>query len=235
MMLAAALLVMSCATSSSATPTPTIKPTPSPSALEILEKANPRMVVLETAHFTMVDEGETKSKFLNFTFQSMEGQVIMPDSFKLKVEVVAGFFLEIQIVAAGGQAVISNPFVEDEWKPIDIETLPFNFGNLGRTLVDIIPSIQDPKNTGLVEVDGVPLWQIEGVVPSESLKFLVTEADEGFQVTLRLGIGRDDLLLRRIRIEGQVFKEDSPEIVRVLTIDRFDEPVDIVLPETSGD
>ena len=228
-----ALLLGACTSSTAATPT--LEPTSSLSALQILQRASEKMTALKSAHFIMTDEGETSAKFFGMTFQSMEGQIRLPDSFSVSVEAVTSLgFFKVNIVAAQGQAFMGDIFVKDEWNPIPFDDLPFNFANLGLTLNSIVPAIQDPVVTGVEEVGGVTSWRIEGVVSSETLKTLVTGADEGFQVALQIWIGQDQHLLRKIGIQGQVFEQDSPGVVRVLVIDRFDEPVEIVLPETSA-
>ena len=226
------LLLGACTSSTSATPT--VEATPSPSALQILQRASEKMTALKSAHFTMADEGETSAKFFGMTFQSMEGEIRLPDSFSVSVEAVTSLgFFKVNIVAAQGQAFMGDIFVKDDWNPIPFADLPFNFANLPFTLSSIVPAIQDPVVTGVEEVGGEPSWRIEGIVSSETLKTLVTGADEGFRVALQIWIGQDEHLLRKIGIRGQVFEQDSPGVVRVLNIDRFDKPVEIVLPETS--
>ena len=60
---------------------------------------------------------------------------------------------------------------------------------------------------------------------------LVPEAAEGFVLTMDLWIGEKKSLLRRVRIEGQILSTDQPDLVRVLRIRDFDEPVEITLPQ----
>ena len=232
--LAAVTVLLLSACTSGPAGTPIEEPTIADSALEILQRGSEKMVALKSAHFAMTDEGETSAKFFGMTFQSMEGQIRVPDSFSVSVEAVfSSLFFKVNIVADQGQAVMSDLLVENTWNPIPFDDLPFNFANLGLTLSSIVPAIQDPVVTGVEEVGGVPSWRIEGAVPSETLKTLVTGAGGGFQVALQLWIGQDEYSLRKISIQGQVFEQDSPGVVRVISIDRFDEPVDIVLPEAS--
>lgn len=228
------VLLLSACTSAPAG-TPTEEPNIAPSALEILQRGSEKMVALESAHFTMTDEGDTSAKFFGMTFKSMEGQISLPDSFRVSVEAETSLgFFEVNIVAAQGQSFMRDIFVKDKWNPIPFDDLPFNFANLGLTLSSIIPAIQGPVVAAVEEVGGESSWRIEGVVPSETLRTLVTGANEGFQVGLQLWIGQDQYLLRKISIQGQVFEQDTVGVVRVISIDRFDEPVEIVLPETSA-
>ena len=58
-------------------------------------------------------------------------------------------------------------------------------------------------------------------------------AAKGFEVELELWIGQAEGLLRKVRIAGRIYSTDLPDVVRVLTVDRFDEPVEISLPDIS--
>ena len=95
------------------------------------------------------------------------------------------------------------------------DVLPFNFADLGRTLGDIIDSLEDPRITGTEEVDGVESWRVRGNVPSEGLSSLIPTAEPGFEVGLDLWIGLEHNLLRKARIEGQVLSRDDPQVVRL--------------------
>ena len=108
--------------------------------------------------------------------------------------------------------------------------LPFNFANLGGTLSDIIDSLEAPRIIGTDTIGGVTAWLLRGTVPSEDLSSLVPTADSGFEVGLELWIEQEQGLLRKVRIEGQVLSRDDPEIVRILTLYNFDQPVEISLP-----
>lgn len=231
--LLATVLLATLACGSSPTPTPEAVPTPTPTPQEVLERSAARMVALNTAHFTLDVEGDTSALFFGSEPKLLEGVVDMPDSFELRVEAVFALlrsFVEINMVGVGDRILIADLINEDKWVPVPAEDLPFDFAHLGRNLSDIMFAVEDPSFTALEVVDGEPSWRLMGSVPSEALNSLLPGAAQGFQVSLQGWIGQTDLLLRRLRIEGIVYSGDSPDIVRVLTIDRFDEPVDIALP-----
>ena len=187
--------------------------------------------MLDTASFRLEDEGETSARFFGLKFESMEGQMRMPDSFKARIEATSFLgFINIDMVAVGDQAFISDFINREKWNPISVDALPFNFANLGRTLGDIIPSVRNPAFTGVEKVDGELSWRIKGTLPSEGLAHLLPGTDPGHQVGLELWIDQEKALLRKIRIEGQVYPGDSPGVVRVLGIYGFDGPVEISLP-----
>ena len=228
--LTALFWAMSCGTT--ATATPALEPTPTPTLGQVLDKAGARMLLLDTARFKMEHSGETTHRFLlGAELRTMAGQVDMPDSFEIKVEADSNFgFIELDVIRVGDQAFVRDIIRKDKWNQIDLETLPFNFVNLGRIIVDFVPTLQSATFADVERVNGTPSWHIVATLPSESMRTLVPAAAEGNQVQLGLWIGQEDDLLRKIRVEGEVLPGDSPEVVRVITIDSFDEPSEISLP-----
>ncbi len=229
LLMASLLWTLACGSTPTATNVPDPSPTPTP--LEVMEESSSKMIRLNTASFHLEDQGETSARFFGLKFESLDGQVRMPDSFKVQVEATSFLgFIKIEIVAVGDQAVISDFINKEKWNPIAVDDLPFNFANLGNNLAEIIPGIMDPAFAGEEGLDGQMSWRIRGTVPSEGLSPLLPGTAPGRQVGLELWIDQEQMVLRKIRIEGEIYPGDSPSVVRVLDIFAFDEPVDISLP-----
>ena len=210
-------------------------PTPMPQLSDVLASAGEKLAAMSTAKFKMVDETESGAKFFRTTFKSMEADVKAPDSFRMVVEVVApGFgFVEIEMVAVGDQAFMK--FSKDApWTPLPLEQVPFNFAGLGMTLRDLLATIEDGTITGRESLRGAQAIRVEGTLGSEELSNLITSVEPGFSVALTLWIDEAEHALRQIRIAGQIYADDAPETVRVLTIEDIDVPVDIQLPEAGS-
>ena len=220
------------------TPTPIPTPTPTPTPLQILQKSSSKMLSLDTASFTLSHEGEGSSQlFPGVQVQSVEGQVDMPDRFIVKIGAVSTFprsFIEINIVAVGEEAYMTDFINRERLIPIPVGDLPFDFADLGRTLSDIIIAIQAPVRVGAGGDEDEASWRIRGTVASEALGTLIPSASPDFEVTLELWIDQADGLLTQVRIEGQVLSTDAPDLVRVLTIYDFDAPLEISLPEITS-
>ena len=210
-------------------------PTPVPSARQVIENSSVKMLALNTASFTLEHEDEGSSElFPGVELQLVEGQVNIPDRFKVRAEAVSTFpprsFFKIDVVVVEDQAVMTDFIIRGKWNPIPTENLPFNFADLGRTLSGIILSLEAPAFNGTEVVDGEQTRRIKGVVPSEALKPLVPASGLDYEVGLELWIDQTNSLLRKARIEGQLLSTDQTDVVRVLTIYDFDEPVEISLP-----
>jgi hypothetical protein len=53
---------------------------------------------------------------------------------------------------------------------------------------------------------------------------------EGASISIEVWIGRDDFLLRSIRLEGRITEAEAEGIVRTLKLSGFDVPVTIEAP-----
>ena len=223
-------LVAACGTESSPTPAPDVD------LDALIAGAGEKMAAMSTAKFTMIDEMETGSKFFGTTFKSMETEVEAPASFRMVVDVEApGFgFVEIEMVAVGEQAYIKLS-KDAPWNPLPLDQVPFNFSGLGMTLRDLLTTIKDRSTvTGRESVQDAQSIRVEANLLSEELSNLISTVDPGHTVDLTLWIDEAGHLLQQIRIAGQIYDDDAPETVRLLTIEGIDLPVDIQLPDVGS-
>ncbi len=226
LMVAFLFLVAACGGESTPTPTPT------PKLSDLLSSAGEKLAAMSTAKFKMVDELESGAKFFGTTFKSMEADVKTPDSFRMVVDVVApGFgFVQIEMLAVGDQAYLKIS-KDAPWAPLPLDQVPFNFGGLGMTLRDMLSTIKDGVITGREALLDTQTIRVEGNLTSEELSGLITSVDSGHSVALTLWIDEAEHTLQQIRIAGQIYDEDAPETIRILTIEAIDLPVDIQLPD----
>ena len=220
-----------CGAESAPTPMPTPTPTPELTVNDLLLSAGEELAAMSSAKFQMVDELETGAKFFGMTFKSIEGEVKSPDSFRMLVNVVApGLgFVEIEMMAVGEQVYMK--FSEDApWLPLPLDQVPFNFGGIGVTLSAILPTM---KNAAIVEREslaGVQTIRVDGDVLSEEMSNLITSVDSGHPITLTFWFDEVEHTLRQFRISGQLFDDNAPETIRLVTMD-INVPVDIQLPD----
>ena len=194
------------------------------------------MVILDTARFALDHEaGGSALLFPGLELKSVEGEVDMPDRFEVQVGAESIFprsFVEIDVVVVENQAFMTDFINRKKWNSISVDNLPFNFADLGRTLAGIMLAMEGPVFNGTETVDGVPARRVRGIIPSEALSVLIPKTAEGFEVGLELWVGKEEGLLRKVRIEGQILASDRIDVVRVLKIFEFDQPVEISLPQT---
>ena len=212
---------------------PEPEPAPDVDLDALLTGAGEVMAGMSTAEFSMVDELESSAKFFGTTFKRMETDVEAPDSFRMVVDVEApGFgFVEIEMMAVGEEAYIKLS-ADAPWNPLPLDQVPFNFAGLGFTLRDLLITLKDGAVVaGRESLDGAQTIRVDGTLSSDQLSALISSADPGHAVDLNLWIEETGHALKQIRITGQIYDDDAPETVRLLTIDGIDVPVDIQLPD----
>ncbi len=211
-----------------------VKPTPTPR--ELIEQCSREMTALDTVRFELVHEDDGSSQlFPGMVLTRVVGEVDMPDRFAVSAEAMSLFprsFIGIEVAVSGDRALMTDLLNPEEWNTLPVESLPFDFADLGGTLSDIVLSMEGPSEVGEETVDGVPSRRIRGTVGSAALDTLIPAAVEGHVLNMDLWIGKERPLLRQVRIEGQILSTDQPDLVRVLTIRDFDQPVNIALPQT---
>ena len=229
------------------TPTPTVPPTPTPTVAptptlapestlnELLSSAGEKLAAMSTARFQMIDETESGAPFFGTTFKSLEGEVKSPDSFRMLVKVVApGLgFVEVEMLAVGDEAYMK--FSKDApWTPLPLEQVPFNFGQIGLTLSELLPAMHGVVVIGRESVGDTQTIRIEGQITSEGMSTLITSADPGHAIVLTFWFDEVEHSLRQFRIAGKLFNDDAPETTRLLDISGVNVPVDIKLPEPAS-
>ena len=213
-------------------PTATQAPTPAPELEDFLIGVAANIAVLSSVKFGMVDESETGALFFGTTFKSMEAVIEAPNNFRMKVDVVApGFgFVEIEIIKVGDEAVMK--FSEDApWIPLPPEQVPFNFAGLAIVFGNLPNTVQSVAMKGVETLHGEESVLLEVVIPSDAMMELVTSADPGNEITLTMWVEESEMVLRQIRIAGQLYNDDAPETTRLITLDDINLPVDIELPD----
>ena len=215
----------------SAEPTPA--PAPELSVGDLVASAAEKLAAISTAKFEMVDEKQSGAKFFGNTLKTVTGEIETPDSVRMLVDVEnPGMgFVEIEILAVGDQSLMK--FSRDApWVPLPRDQVPFNFGEIGLTLSQILPVMRDVAIAGRESVNGSDTIRIDGNVVSEEMSSLITSVDAGHAITLSLWLDQVDHTLRQFRIAGQLFNDDAPGTSRMVTME-IDVPVDIQLPDVS--
>ncbi|MCE2527588.1 MAG: LppX_LprAFG lipoprotein [Actinomycetia bacterium] len=209
------------------------EPAPDVDLGALLSSTGENLAAMSTITFNMVDEMESGAKFFGTTFKSLEAEVEAPDSFKMVVDVEApGFgFVEIEMMAVGEEAFLKLS-KDAPWNALPLDQVPFNFAGLGFTLRDLLDNIQDEATVaGRESIQNTETILVEAELTSDELQSLITSADPGLEVALTLWISEAEQTLQQIRIAGQVYIDDDPETVRLLSITSIDVPVDIQIPD----
>ena len=124
---------------------------------------------------------------------------------------------------------MQDPF-SGRWAQTEPSDLPFLFAGMSRSVADALTSVDTASLTDSGELGGAAVYSITGRVASEALAGLVPGAAVGNHLQLELQIGRDDGLVRTVRMRGVLLANDPPDMVRILRLSAFDVPVTVVRP-----
>ena len=225
--LAAALLAVSCQSEPTPTPTPTVTPE------GVRDRAADALRNLSTVHFRVIhEEGGTDIGFSS-TLTEAEGDGLFPDKAEFVAKATSALFgnatLELDVVQYG-EATYLRDRISMVWQKLPPGTLAINFLNINGSIADALASLGGLELTDGGSIDGTPAHKLTGTAPSTAMRGLVPGAPEGETLRVEVWTGRDDHLVRRVRLTGALIDADPPDMARVLELSRFDEPVSIEPP-----
>ena len=127
-------------------------------------------------------------------------------------------------------------FSEDApWAPLPLDQVPFNFGEIGIALSELLPVLENAAITGRESVGDAETVRIDGDVLSEDLSNLITSVDPGHAVTLTFWLDEIDHTVRQFRIDGKIYNDDAPGTKRLVSITDVNVPVDVQLPDIASE
>ena len=224
---AAALLAVSCGSEPIPTPTPTI------TAEDVRDRAADALRDLSTVHFRVThEEGGTDIGFSS-TLTEAEGDGLFPDKASFVAKATSALFgdaaLELDVVQYGESTYLRDR-ISMVWQNFPPGTLAINFLNINGSIADALASLSELELSDGGSIDGGPVHRLTGTTDSSSMRGLVPGAPEGETLHLEVWTGRDDYLVREVRLTGKLLAADPPDVVRILELSRFDEPVAIDPP-----
>ncbi len=199
-----------------------------PEATTVLEGAATRMEQVRSMHFVLDHEEGTTEIVRGIAMSHAEGDVVAPDSMQATLEGGLGpVNFEVGVVIIGEDAWIQNP-LNRRWETEDI-TIDEVF-DPGEGVVALLRSAQAPTVAEIEEVDGADCYRVETTLDSGDLTLLPGDPAAGRAVPTVAWIGVEDQLVRRVELHGPVARGESDDLVRRLTLSRFDEDIPIVPP-----
>ena len=230
---AAAILAMAVALVAVSCGNPEPTPTPGITAEDVRDRGAETLRNLSTVHFRVThEEGGTDIGFSS-TLTEAEGDGVFPDKAEFVAKATSALFgnaaLELDIVQYGEITHLRDR-ISMVWQALPAGTLAIDFTNINGSIADALASLDGLDLTDGGSVDGAPVHKLTGTTPSTSMRGLVPGAPEGDTLQMEVWIGRDDYLVRKVRLTGRLVEADTPDIVRVLELSRFDEPVTIEPP-----
>ena len=203
---------------------------PLPPAADVLSKAVESAASMKTFHFRLEHENGVTTIPLGLGLTTAEGDVIVPDRMKAKIEAKAGTQpVRVEVIGIGDEAWMTNPF-NRQWQPLPSGNTIRDVFDPAQGIKAVANALENPEVTAEEQVGGVATYRVEGTVDSGVLEAAAPIAEPGLTVKVGVWIGKDDSLIYRVRLEGPLSPDEPPNIVRKLDISKFDESVSIEPP-----
>lgn len=204
-----------------------------PSAQEIVDRSQESTGEVESFHFTL-ELGDVPLAGAGLAISSAEGDVAVPDRVRASFSgSFAGIGIESELVIVGDEDFLKDPLT-GRWRTLDIGASPLDYFDPASGVIAVMGSVEELELAGTEDVQGAPAYRLTGTASARDLSGLLAVAPSDRSVPVQLWVGRDDYLLRRLRVDGPVADGEPEDVVRTIEISRFDEPVEIEKPEVAG-
>jgi len=208
------------------------QPTPAtlPPADEVLSKVVERIGTVKSFHFSLEHENGLSSIPLDLKLRTAEGDVVVPDQIKAKLEAeAAGATLRLEVIGIGEEGWLTNPFT-GEWQALPKGTTISAIFDPAAGVQAVARSLQEVRVAGVERIGGQDTYLLEGSVDSGVLEAAAPIAEPGLTVRVQIWSDVDDNLIRQIRLEGPFAPGEPENIVRILVLSNFDEPISVEPP-----
>jgi LppX_LprAFG lipoprotein len=201
-----------------------------PSADKLVEQTTTATAKVKSFHFVL-DVEHAPINPGGLSIGHADGDVRVPGAMQARVAgTLSGIGLKSALVFVGGQYYLQDPF-SGKWRTLDANTNPVKFFNPGKGVLAIIKEARDLTVAGSDKIGGTDCWRLSGKVPIRALTYVLGSPPSGKLVPVTIWLGKDDAVLRKVRLAGPVNKGDGPHVARSLVVSRLNERVDIKAPE----
>ena len=202
---------------------------PTPPPLEVLRLSADRMEKLKSFHFLLSHKDGSIRIAFDLDMEKAEGDLVVPGRMKAKVDArLRGAPIRVDVVSGDEKFWVKLPFGGGFQKVSGFALSDFFNPEKG------IPLLMREATAAAVtrrdEIDRQKVIVVETDLDAGSLAGLVPVAKPGFPVRITLWIGEQDYLLWRLRIDGAMSGKDKADVVRTISLSKFDESVTISLP-----
>lgn len=207
-------------------------------AVALLERAVAAVAALETFTFELQTVRGSSTIFQGFELKGVEGVVRRPLDIEatVTVDIPLG---ELTVTAVGldGEFWVQDPLSQGEWIALGSDPQIQSLINPDALLLSAVRLVQDAEITGTEKVDGVDTTMVEGTV--DFAGFIASVGGDTTMLEEFLAGEPNDVIfwiddqdrVVEAEISGPIFRTESDDVVRALSLFDFDEPVEIERPE----
>jgi lipoprotein LprG len=210
------------------------KQTASPQPLtasQIIDKSSEKMQAINSFHFVLDQVGGGTPIAMGIEMKKAYGDVVRPDRLKMTISgTVSGMSLEVQMITVSGVMYMTNP-LSGKWELPPAEFKVLSVLDPNTFIATVMTDVTGLTELNAEELAGVPCYHLSGSINSDDLSAITGSSVKGVVISIEVWIGKDDLLVRNIKVAGKITETELPGIVRTLDLSNFDQEVSIILPE----
>jgi len=200
------------------------------SVAQIVGQTTQKTGALKSFHFVLkVEHPAASTQGLSLTFA--EGDVIVPGKLRAKVAgTLSGVSLTSELVFIAPTQFLKDP-ISGTWQNLQTKTSPIGYFDPAKGVLAVIKGSTQLALAGSATVGGADSYDLKGKVHARDLTAILGNAPSDRLVDVEFLVGKSDLLLRRIRLQGPVSGGEPANIARSVEVSKFDEQVSIEAPK----
>ncbi len=197
---------------------------------QIVDNASDKTQALKYVYFRLETTGGKMSVSPGVDLYNVEGDVASPGRIHITTKAdFSGSVVDIDLISIGGKQYMRNSLTR-QWDVLPVPFAPSNLFAPDTGAASIVRSARNLSKLDDESVDGAPSYHLKGTADSAAVASLIGGTPSGSPVQVEAWIGTGDFVVRQIRLEGAMLKDDSPKTVRLLKLSKFNEPVTIEPP-----
>lgn len=221
------VLLISCSKSAVTTTTTTASLT----AAQIISQASDKLDAVSSFHCTLDQTGGGTPIGSGVEMTKVDGDIVKPDKLQATLTgTISGMSVTIQMISVGTVTYMTNP-LSNSWEQLPTEFAILSVFNPNTGVTAIMRGITGLTKLSDAQSAGIDCYHLSGNIDSANLSPITGSSVPGTSIGVELWIGKDDLLVRSIKLTGQITATEVPGIVRTLNLSNFNETLNIALPQ----
>lgn len=209
----------------------TSTPAASLTAAQVITTASDKLDTVNSFHCTLDQTGGGTPIGNGVEMTRFDGDILRPDRLKATITgTVSGMSIGIQMISVGTVTYMTNPLTA-KWEQLSPQFAILSVFNPNTGITTIMRGITNPAKLKDEQSAGVMCYHLSGSVDSEKLTPITGSSVKGTAINVELWVGKDDSLVRSIKLTGKITENEVSGIVRTLSLSNIDESINIALPQ----
>jgi len=197
---------------------------------EVISKSGGVMETLKSFHFSMTHEVGVTEFLPGLDVEETSGDVQPPDLLSAEfIGMFGAFPVRSMLVAIGKDNYLTNPLT-GVWEQIEPTVNLGGFFNTDEGMASLLEKMTEPQFMVDPSLDS-PNYQISGKLQSTLLDKLLGDTLEDETVAVEATINKETFHLTVIKFIGKAKVTDIDGTIRLVTMSKFNVPVEIEVPK----